>query len=80
MAANQSHPVMEVSYQIAREGLFTMDDSVKSDSLWILERVLESESEEAISMVASPEVLHNMSEALGSGSEILYVPLSLIHI
>ena len=28
------------SVKVAREGLFTMDEVVKSDSLWILEKVL----------------------------------------
>ena len=72
--SNQNPTIMQRSYQIAREGLFTLDDVVKSDSLWILERLLESEDEDAIAMISSPEVLHHLSEALGSGTHILYVP------
>lgn len=67
MPSNQSQNAIESSYQIAREGLFTMDDAVKSDSIWILERILDSETEEVIALVASHEVLFNLAECLGSG-------------
>lgn len=67
MPSNQAANIVEASYQIAREGLFTMDDAVKSDSIWIIERILDSESEEVIALVASHEVLHNLADCLGSG-------------
>ena len=30
----------ESSVKVAREGLFTLDEVVKSDSLWIIEKIL----------------------------------------
>ena len=31
---------VESSAKVAREGLFTLDEVVKSDSLWIIEKIL----------------------------------------
>ena len=38
-AARELHTVAS-SVKVAREGLYTMDEVVKSDSLWIIERIL----------------------------------------
>ena len=46
--ANTDPAIIERSYLIAREGLFTLDDLVKSDSLWILEGILSDEEETSI--------------------------------
>ena len=72
--ANSTLQAVQTSKIIAREGLFTLDDSVKSDSLWILERLVFSEDEKTIGLVASPEILHHIAEAIGSGVEYLYTP------
>jgi len=68
MPSNKAKNIIQSSYNIAREGLFTMDDACKSDCLWILERILESEEEENIALVSSHEVLHNLADCLGSGN------------
>ena len=38
-AARELHTVAS-SVKVAREGLYTMDEVVKSDSLWMIERIL----------------------------------------
>ena len=38
--AARAPQTIESSVKVAREGLFTLDEVVKSDSLWIIEKVL----------------------------------------
>ena len=62
------------SVQIASEGLFVLDDKVKSDCLWILSQVLISEDESIIQLVSSPDILYQLCEAIASEDHTLFVP------
>ena len=65
---------IQKSFTLAKEGLFTSDELVVSDSLWAINYMVETENDAIIQFIATADVLHIIIQCLLSPDPTHFIP------